>query len=52
MAEKGKSKTNVAARADTKGRVSLCKFCGNKVDVVMAMSPTGKKRLKRVCCEG
>jgi hypothetical protein len=52
MAEKGKSKTNVAARADTKGRVSRCKFCGNKVEVVMALSPTGKKRMRRVCCEG
>jgi len=50
MAEKGKSKTNVSARADNKARVSLCKFCGNKVEVVMAISPTGKKRMKRLCC--
>jgi hypothetical protein len=52
MAEKGKSKTDVAARSDTKGRVQYCRFCGNKVNVVMAISLTGKKRMKRLCCEG
>ncbi len=52
MAEKIKSKTDVAARAESKGRVQLCRLCGNKAEVVMAVSPTGKKRVKRVCCEG
>lgn len=51
MSEKGKSKTNVAARADAKAKVQLCRFCGNKVDVVLAVGPTGKKKIKRVCCE-
>jgi hypothetical protein len=52
MAEKGKSKTDVSARADAKNRVQRCIYCGNKVEVVMAISPTGKKRMKRLCCEG
>ena len=52
MAEKGKSKTEVAARAESKNRVQRCSFCGNKVEVVLAVSPSGKKRMKRVCCEG
>ncbi len=50
MSEKGKSKTNVSARADAKAKVQLCRFCGNKVDVVMAVSPGGKRRIKRLCC--
>jgi hypothetical protein len=52
MAENGKSKTNVAARADAKNKIKRCSLCGNKVEVVMAVSPTGKKRMKRICCEG
>lgn len=52
MAEKGKSKTDVAARAESKGRVQTCRVCGNKVEVVMAVSPSGKKKMRRVCCEG
>jgi len=52
MADKGKSKTDVAARTETKNRIQRCSFCGNKVAVVLAVSPTGKKRMKRVCCEG
>lgn len=52
MAEKVKSKTDVAARAESKGKVHTCRYCGNKVEVVLAVSPTGKKRIKRVCCEG
>ncbi len=51
MAEKGKSKTDVAARAEAKSRVELCRYCGNKVDVVLAVSPNGKKRMRRICCE-
>jgi len=52
MAEKGKSKTDVAARAEAKGRIQYCRFCGNKVEVVLAVTPTGKKKIKRLCCEG
>jgi len=51
MAEKGKSKTDVSARADAKNRVQRCSCCGNKVEVVMTLSPTGKKKMKRLCCE-
>ncbi|MBI5213623.1 MAG: hypothetical protein HY957_09705 [Nitrospirae bacterium] len=50
MAEKTKSKTDVAARAGNKAKANLCRSCGNKVDVVMAVSSTGKKRMRRVCC--
>jgi hypothetical protein len=52
MAEKGKSKTDVAARAESKSRTQLCSNCGNKVEVVLAVSPNGKKRMRRVCCGG
>lgn len=52
MAENGKSKTDVAARADSKNRIQCCRFCGKKVQVVLAVSPTGKKRMRRICCEG
>jgi len=52
MADKVKSKTDVSARAEAKNRMQICSICGNKVEVVMAVSPTGKKRIKRVCCEG
>jgi len=51
MAEKGKSKTDVAARAELKSKVHLCHSCGNKVEVVLAVSPSDKRRIKRVCCE-
>jgi hypothetical protein len=47
----GKSKTDVAARAGNKTGAKLCSLCGNKVDVVMAVTPTGKKSMKRLCCE-
>ncbi|HZV47620.1 MAG TPA: hypothetical protein VFG06_09795 [Thermodesulfovibrionales bacterium] len=52
MAEKGKSKTDVGARVDAKSRVQRCSICGNKVEIVLSVSPTGKKRMKRMCCEG
>jgi hypothetical protein len=51
MAGKAKSKTDVAARSGAKSLAKLCSLCGNKVDVVMAVSSTGKKRMKRLCCE-
>jgi hypothetical protein len=50
MAEKGKSKTDVSARAEAKGRIQRCSICGNKVEVVLSVSASGKKRMKRVCC--
>lgn len=50
MAEKVKSKTNVAARAELKNMTQFCTECGNRVEVVMAVSPTGKRRMKRLCC--
>jgi ribosomal protein L28 len=29
----------------------VCSSCGNKVEVVLTVSPTGKKRMRRLCCE-
>jgi len=51
MAEKVKSKTNVAARAEMKNREGFCRNCGNKADVILSVSSTGKKRMRRICCE-
>jgi hypothetical protein len=51
MAEKGKSKTDVSSRAESKNRIQRCSYCGNKVDVVLTLTATGKKKMKRVCCE-
>lgn len=50
MADVKKSKTNVAARQEAKSAAQLCKFCGNKIDVVMTMTPNGKKMMIRRCC--
>ncbi|MEW5746632.1 MAG: hypothetical protein AB1805_14465 [Nitrospirota bacterium] len=50
MAEKKKSKTDVSARLESKGKAQLCRSCGKKVDVVMSVSPSGKKKMKRLCC--
>jgi hypothetical protein len=50
MAEK-KSKTDVSARAESKGKSQLCKLCGKKIDVVLSVSGSGKKRMRRLCCE-
>ncbi len=50
MSGKTKSKTDVTARAEAKNSARLCRNCGNKVEVVMAVSPTGKKSMKRLCC--
>ncbi len=47
----GKSKTDVAARAGSKNLAKLCSLCGNKIDVVMSVTPTGKKSMKRLCCD-
>jgi hypothetical protein len=51
MAEKAKSKTDVSARAGNKSRVSVCSNCGNKIEVVLAVSPSGKRKMRRICCQ-
>ncbi|MBI5099792.1 MAG: hypothetical protein HZB30_11200 [Nitrospirae bacterium] len=51
MSVKAKSKTDVAARSESRNSAKLCSLCGNKVEVVMAVSPTGKKSMRRLCCE-
>ena len=50
MAEKVKSKTDVSARAENKSKGQNCRNCGKKIDVVLAVSPSGKKKMRRVCC--
>lgn len=50
MAEKGKSKTDVSARAESKAKAQVCRNCGNKIDVVLSVSSSGKRRMRRVCC--
>lgn len=46
----GKSKTDVSARSGAKTVAKLCSLCGNKVEVVMAVSSKGKKSMRRLCC--
>lgn len=50
MSGKAKSKTDVSARAESKSKVHLCHNCGNKIEVVLAVSSSGKKRMRRACC--
>lgn len=51
MAGEGKkSKTNVAARQEAKQAGQVCRFCGKKIDVVMTLTPNGKKVMLRKCC--
>lgn len=50
MAEKGKSKTDVSARAGAKNQSQRCSNCGNKVEVVLSVTPDGKKKMRRICC--
>jgi len=50
MAEKGKSKTDVSARAGSKNKSQCCSNCGNKVEVVLSVTPDGKKKMRRICC--
>jgi hypothetical protein len=50
-AEKARSKTDVSARAENKTKGLNCRLCGKKADIIMSVSPTGKKRIRRVCCE-
>lgn len=49
--DRGTSKTNVAARAEQKALASTCKFCGNKVEIVMRVPSVGKRHMARLCCE-
>jgi len=51
MAEKVKSKTDVTGRADAKSKGQNCRLCGKKVDVILSVSATGKKKMRRICCE-
>ena len=46
----GKSKTDVSARAGMRNAGKNCSVCGNKVEVVMSVTPTGKKSMRRLCC--
>jgi len=50
MAEKVKSKTDVSARAGAKSKAQCCSNCGNKVEVVLSVTPDGKKKMRRICC--
>ena len=45
------SKTNVAARALERQKQNLCKKCGEKIQIVKRVWPSGKRRFVRVCCE-
>jgi len=45
------SKTNVSARREIKGKKSLCKFCGLEVSAVLRVSPSGSRKMVRLCCE-
>ena len=45
-----KSKTNVAARSEAKKRQVLCKFCKNPISIIMSVTASGKKKMKRLCC--
>jgi len=46
----GKSKTDVSARSGSRKSSKICSLCGNNVNVVMAVTSTGKKSIKRLCC--
>ena len=50
MADVKKSKTNVSARQEAKAAAQLCKYCGKKIDIVMSLTPNGKKVMVRRCC--
>jgi hypothetical protein len=45
-----KSKTNVAARQEAKQAIQRCRQCGNKVDVIMTLTASGRKMIVRRCC--
>jgi hypothetical protein len=48
MAKDKGSKTNIMARAHEKGAGSICRYCGQKVEVVMRLPG---RRMARLCCE-
>ena len=50
MAKKDTSKTNVTARAALKAMEIKCRYCGNKPDVVRALTPGGRAKMYRKCC--
>lgn len=50
MAGEKKSKTNVAARQEAKMAKQKCRMCGNEIQVVMTLSPNGRKQMVRKCC--
>ncbi len=50
MAEKVKSKTNVSARAGARNSAKICSLCGKPVNVVMSVTSSGKKSMRRLCC--
>ncbi len=50
MAKKDTSKTNVTARAEAKALQSVCRFCGQKPEVVRVLTPSGKTQMFRKCC--
>jgi hypothetical protein len=45
---KEKSKTNVSARLADKAAQQTCRYCGNKIEVVMRIPG---RRMARLCCE-
>jgi hypothetical protein len=47
MAKKD-SKTNVSGRAAEKAASQTCRYCGQKVEVVMRLPG---RRMARLCCE-
>lgn len=51
MAQEKKSKTDVAARLEAKKQTQYCTNCGKKVEIVLSVSSSGKKRMRRLCCE-
>jgi hypothetical protein len=50
MAKKDTSKTNVTARAELKAQQALCRFCGNKPEVIRILTPAGRTKMYRKCC--
>jgi len=50
MAGKAKSKTDASARSESRNSAKLCSLCGYKVEIVMSVSSTRKKIMRRLCC--
>ena len=47
---KGKSKTDVSARQLLKNQQAICRYCGQKTDVVKVLTPAGRAQMFRKCC--